>query len=112
MNKHTPGPWKTDGLSVQKAWDDKMKNVRTNYRNFICPENEDRDTLNILVNSLVPEVSEANAKLVAAAPDLLDGCEQLMDNLVWAAPVNTSVIIPTEIFHKIYCAVKRARGEK
>ncbi len=65
--KHTPGPWLVEYGHNQKSgiryWQihDDLHAICQNH--FCCAaENED--------------VSEANASLIAAAPDLLDACER------------------------------------
>jgi len=60
MSKHTPGPWEadTDGLIYREPW---MDEVDPN----ICKVNMYRDD------------GEANARLIATAPDLLEALKPL-----------------------------------
>lgn len=67
MSKHTPGPWKREGLTVyalmSAGWL-KGKELFKNrfWANLVCDA------------SCSKEEAEANARLVAAAPELLDAC--------------------------------------
>ena len=56
---HTPGPWKAE----------KFEHVRSNTRHqwFVC----NTDGKNIVIFDLSGPNQEANARLIAAAPDLL-----------------------------------------
>lgn len=58
MSKHTPGPW---GYTM-----------RGNYMRLYMPCSLDGDVAR-------GYVGEANARLIAAAPELLDACMELMD---------------------------------
>ncbi|NBW22341.1 MAG: hypothetical protein EBR82_81765 [Caulobacteraceae bacterium] len=60
--KHTPGPWKLDDVS------DFIRGPRGVYIAELCDANSDR------VQVHGPRF-EANARLMAAAPDLLEACE-------------------------------------
>ena len=68
MSKHTPGPWVYDG-----CWQDIVS----------C------DGRIIAFASLDGEQSEYDARLIAAAPDLLEALEEALDNVddpnFWAA---------------------------
>lgn len=74
-NEHTPGPWKTDGVSVQVEYG------KTNYRNFVCANNEQRETFSAMIDGKDSETSRANARLIAAAPELLEVCKELKEVL-------------------------------
>ena len=68
MSKHTPGPWRNDCFMVLAP-----PNVGNYKGREICHTggHDIRDG----------NESEANARLIAAAPDLLAACEQLMEYL-------------------------------
>ena len=61
--KHTPGPWAHGGCVVYGADGDSVADLSLNGRRH-------------------PNVTEANTRLVAAAPDLLDALEALLSNPV------------------------------
>jgi hypothetical protein len=76
-NKHTPGPWTTYGLNE-----------------YDCPgvESKSSESISIVVfgNSLdenagvlgrTVEEAKANARLIAAAPELLEALENIIDDL-------------------------------
>ena len=73
MSKHTKGPWRqtTMGLASQGA-------------TMIFQKNEDGSLGRFIANtygnptSNIPEC-EANAKLIAAAPELLEACQKLLN---------------------------------
>ena len=60
MSNHTPGPWKANFAISGSVY------IFGGDRNFVCVFNEWRDEAN----------QEANARLIAAAPDLLDALRQ------------------------------------
>lgn len=62
--EHTPGPWHADETDVS----DKYRYVFAHY-GLICRV------------TLLDEHSEADAHLIAAAPDLLAACRALLDAL-------------------------------
>lgn len=64
MAKHTPGPWKAT------------------LRTVTAPETEDRLPLDVRLYGGNADDNRANARLIAAAPDLLEAlqeCKQLLD---------------------------------
>lgn len=63
---HTPGPWRIEGERLKTAISGGHKHVAmVNY--FDCGRGDPR--------SISKEEHEANARLIAAAPDLLEACE-------------------------------------
>lgn len=68
MAKHTPGPWAADGLDVKNG----CGHMATTPER-IGPDGE--------------KIGEANARLIAAAPDLLAACQA-------ALPILTAYIPP------------------
>jgi hypothetical protein len=61
--KHTPGPWRTDFNSYDNQWRVYEKNGPPIINSLFKPSGE---------------IGEANARLIAAAPDLLEACEVLL----------------------------------
>lgn len=74
MSKHTPGPWITD--DVHKG--DMMRFVMSDLRPF-------PHTIAKLELAQDRETQEANARLIAAAPELLEALKSL---LAWAQAVH------------------------
>jgi len=61
MKTHTPGPWRTTGLNV-RAGDALICYATNHWANYETPESE----------------RQANADLIASAPDLLSALERLV----------------------------------
>lgn len=99
--QHTPRPW----VASQNAYGvwfvnggEEHNNGRVKYRDLVCGGNS-HDTLN-----------EANARLIAAAPELLEAAEQ------WAVILTVGIMHsePAEVLDAMDAlagAVAKARGE-
>lgn len=77
MNQHTPGPW----------WFNENENWTTNpFSVTVRKRGVNRTTVvNIPNRMTVPkQEQEANARLVAAAPDLLEALQTMPQGLVWS----------------------------
>lgn len=68
--KHTPGPWKVD----KSSWFTKVYTQRENYddEQFICTTDYSGLDLND---------NQANARLIASAPELLDSLESILEDV-------------------------------
>jgi len=67
MSNHTPGPW--------EIWDrDKKSPIINGQGDQVCIVSF-TETRGMIVK---PERSMANARLIAAAPDLLNGCKEAL----------------------------------
>lgn len=66
MTKHTPGPWE----------------IGETARDCILGRNGCRFTICVMQNTHRPE-QKANARLIAAAPELLEACLAAVDDLEW-----------------------------
>ena len=51
---------------------------------------------------------EANARLIAAAPDLLEACEHAMEFFLNGTPIHVGSVV----HHQIAAAIAKARGER
>ena len=104
-DKHTPGPWEaTDFRSGNwKIWD--VVTGHTKYRNAICVVSAPK-------TAQTPEVLkefEANARLIAAAPEIKEALEALIDSLETARPdggVSASISKARAVLDRL-----KARGE-
>jgi hypothetical protein len=68
--QHTPGPWATNGpalIVTNDAWHHEIAIVKNQNNNHSG-------------SNVSPEESEANACLIAAAPELLEALELLMNS--------------------------------
>jgi hypothetical protein len=76
MTKHSPGPWVNMGMSgsgLTERFDVEHRSESSSYH--IC-------TIEVLNNTReARERAEANARLIAAAPDLLAACRQMVASL-------------------------------
>ena len=93
MNKHTPGPWFVDHKSpfLVRAGDD----IDGRHIAHIGPAN------------YTPrfDVDEPNARLISAAPDLLESLEYCLDCL------GDEFALPADCQSNARYAIARARGE-
>jgi hypothetical protein len=95
---HTPGPWNTNGASKASNFGDWTARVRANDHGpvtvaKVLAGNGSNDT---------KEIAEANARLIAAAPELLAALESLVGK-AWVR--DTPEHLAAE------AAIKKARGE-
>jgi len=79
MSEHTPGPWTVDRLCIQAP-----------------------DGNVALVN--LARASDADARLIAAAPDLLEACQ-----MVWKMAVAWEPLTPGDIA-EVKAAIAKAQG--
>lgn len=89
MSKHTPGPWRY-----------KRHSVDSNYMLIYCSsDNSDGDNIR-------GYCGEANARLIAAAPELLEACKMLLVNMNLAGWENDYAAI------RARAAIQKATGEQ
>ncbi|PKR56375.1 hypothetical protein [Thalassospira lohafexi] len=96
VSKHTPGPWVfyADTPSVEPNW-----NIITNgSRQFVVA--------NIHIEA-GNERDEANAHLIAAAPDLLDVCKAVFDDV---ASIDNESCLSLEVGRALKAAIAKAEG--
>lgn len=115
MNKHTPGPWEAchDGkCKCRQVWsipgdcpvftaNDKGEKVLVGLIHH-----EWGDDLDLIYGEIPAEQQEANARLIAAAPDLLEACKLVLENI---APKYSSYHICVE---KLRAAISKAEGKE
>ena len=92
--KHTPGPWEANGVLVV-ASNDSFRTL------FECKP---------LTMTLSVEECEANAHLIAAAPELLEACKEAL-NYVQGHNNDEQYYTP-RIERKLEQAIAKAQGEK
>jgi hypothetical protein len=83
MNKHTPAPWMAHKWELENY---KGVEVRDIQGNPIC--------------ALANNNAEANAKLIAAAPELLEALQNVRQNM--------TAHIPEKVFDLVDNAIKKA----
>jgi len=65
VSKYTPGPWKAT------------------TRHVTAQETDDRLALDVQINGGNRDDNKANARLIAAAPELLEACKRLLVEVRW-----------------------------
>ena len=91
MSKHTPGPWA-------------YENYRGTVHVFI-----DNEGGTPSICKLVGNDKDANARLIAAAPDLLEALEYYVEKV--ADLSRYGVMIETSLREKAEAAIAKAKGE-
>lgn len=105
MDKHTPGPWwSPDGRTVKQDY-----RPLTEIGGCIITGVLGGSTSGPLFIESDEEVS-ANARLIAAAPELLDALESILD-AIRKPPTSTGGYHEFDI-HKAEIAIAKARGEQ
>ena len=95
MSKHTPGPWRID------EWGDIVAGLRDIAETAHIWNDGGDDTL--------PEMRRANARLIAAAPDLLAACTALVAQCGQSyCPLCGAYLSPAHGKHHKGCAVALA----
>lgn len=98
MSKHTPGPWEAHNGEVTT----RQENGRS-YRRIAAVQDYG-------IGSLV-EVDEANARLIAAAPDLLEALKDLSDwGRTYTSPLDANS--PHDLLIAAINAITKATGEE
>lgn len=94
--RHTPGPWSWDGCGVNDA---------TEYRERIATYSR----LHSLDN---PEARKANGRLMAAAPELLEILEAIVDGSWWASveQVDDASEFDQALIVQARAAIAKAKG--
>lgn len=114
-NKHTPGPWKIDGG---------MENTRKGPQMFVWSDRDEKGkgylgTHEVCVATIhgrifeegqnlscVEEGVKANARLIAAAPDLLAACE----SIIRTADNGDTIEPDLWILNRVREAISKAKG--
>lgn len=92
MAKHTPGPWKAGSKSVT------------------APETEDRSPLDVRIFGGNSDDNRANARLIAAAPDLLLALRLLHDDIAEYARINNLGGFDNHCMKHARAAIAKATG--
>ena len=93
MNKHTPGPWR-----VVDSWNDYM--VEGQNGEEIIWQDGPHNT---------PTINKANARLIAAAPDLLEALESMLQSFLITQSLDDYPIDAP--CNKARAAIAKAKGE-
>ena len=85
MSKHTPGPWSVDGAGIKAM-------VRGGNASIVAVRHRNDGNVN-----------EADMRLIAAAPEMLEALNALVHNV-------TYLDVPNEIKDQIEAAMAKAEG--
>lgn len=107
---HTPGPWAFKLVELSEGVDDAGNyiNVHTkkDYYTIIAGEGFWRSSDNTLGFGLTGYMSKQNARLLAAAPDLLQACKDAFDYL-HTLNINTGDT-GDQVYQNLDLAIKKA----
>ncbi len=92
--KHTPGPWHTFAPDPDAGWLDIASPDGT-----VIVGNE---------GIRLDEATEANASLIAAAPDLLEALEKARQDINWM--LNSRQFLNPDVFKYLDSAIAKATG--
>lgn len=106
--KYTPGPWVAE-FFVNKESDLIQPLVIGHKRWALCSPK--KNTPILIAGVFLSAPNEADARLIAAAPDLLEALKELEDNATQAAAFIPHILLTTAI-EKARLAIKKAEGEK
>ena len=93
--KHTPGPWRLDALSAHRVVGPALARIADCGTDSVHP--------------MVEERCAANARLIAAAPALLEAAEMLLQHHRVADLLRSDTAAPR--VHALQAAIAQARGE-
>jgi hypothetical protein len=102
--KHTPGPWTVEKFTREHEW------VRMRAR-----VTDGEDTVAQLFDSAFEDRNHANARLIAAAPEMLEALELTLEALFQNPELNfckgPMAIETFEAINSIKAAIRKAKGE-
>ncbi len=104
MSKHTPGPWSTSSVGIGDDLSWPIRRVRHDQRgNRIISWIADAHG----TQGMDEAERAANARLIAAAPDLLEALEELY----WLATDSERMGVHMHEYDRAQAAIAKAKGE-
>lgn len=99
MSNHTPGPWRLNGYQVERG-EGIARTIAT-----VAPRRQ------IGTDYAAPDADTAmaNARLIAAAPDLLDMCERLL-GFAWHYGSTSGVTAGGEMLAQAKALIAQVKG--
>jgi len=106
MSKHTSGPWEAYH-SVGAGWNVRKQHEREGYNGLapICSMAWFQFTIPEIIDD---QISEANARLIAAAPELLEACREA---LTFVGPMDSFVGCDSTTSRILRAAIAKATGQ-
>lgn len=107
--KHTPGKWKVNEHIFGEYFAD------IEGRDSDCPTNDKQiRTIAVILKYASKEECKANARLIAAAPELLEACKKALNNLrkqrVFATPTKAVEFMAQE--KELEQSIAKAEGKE
>lgn len=82
QKKHTPGPWEVDEFTDLTATSGPKRISLTVAHLWSDEDGTHTDNVAEVVMDYAPGIAEANAQLLAAAPDILNACKTALSSLI------------------------------
>ena len=101
MNKHTKGPWFNCGYGEYADYNGKC---------IIVLGDDNTRRVTVVLGRNTPE-TQANARLIAAAPELLEALENLHANIAEYAQINNLGGFDNQDMQQARAAIAKAKGE-
>lgn len=102
---HTPGPWYITGDLVGGPL-----RIREESSDYVLATSDDGGHVDPQF-ALDDAVIEANANLIAAAPDLLAALSDLMENPAFQTAIGGNPNMVKSLMERAWSAIAKARGE-
>ncbi len=99
MSDHTPAPWKV--IPILNGYNDK-----------VCAIAEEAEGGSIIAQMLNLPEQEANARLIAAAPELLELLQEIFDGLSFDQDASIETIIGCVIYAQARAEIGIAKTKK
>lgn len=100
LKTHTPGPWRERAPNIDGEVDETYREITAGVGHF--PDEPGERGF-----KLVSFISPADARLIAAAPDLYDVCKELRD---WIHGLRPGRCLTDEISQRLIAALDKAEG--
>ena len=103
--KHTPGKWQVETAATSRDG----KTVITEY--FVRRDGDSMAIANDITDPDTETMSEANARLIAAAPDMLAALEHVIEQHGGQMPHKDCICVDCDYLRPIHAAVAKALGQ-
>ena len=104
--RHTPGPWITSG-SIHWPYSTTRRVLNAIWG---PPDHHQRRTRICIISRRRKEESDANARLIASAPDLLAACKSLLEKLRERKGTEAEGRVSVSDVQRIKAAIAKAEG--
>lgn len=109
---HTPGPWRLKSVGGQFLEGEIIGATKTHANLPLTIASVRRITANTVAPKTADGESEANARLIFAAPDLLAACEAMLEFLpIGDYPTAGSKSKAIQTRDMVKAAIRKAKGE-